>query len=791
MNRRTFGLIAIVSLSPAFCQQPISDSEYRKLRDAQVSETVVVENLVIRRDLGVITLKRGTVSFGPAILGRVTGAVFVGEGAFTLAPAVAYERDHLKTVIGSESVSESFERALLFFTDNAYQELKGTSRVLALPPGAADTWRAMRQHLRERGESNVDAEILADLYNPKQPGFFTAYMRGKKYDDLRFFFKPRGVIQELGPEEVGLTYDDIGKPEAGIWYLAHSSGEYSNGVFRSTEDSPSEDKRVVDVESYRIQVEIAKNEHLAAKAGITFRCMAEGDRVIGFQLLPSLRVNAVRTEGRDLPFIQEDRRRDGTFHVVMPASMMKDRTYQIEIEYAGDQVIHNAGGGNFSVRARTSWYPNNPFPDQAKFDLTYKVLRPYVLVSVGIPKKQEREGDFEVSQWVSDVPLAVAGFNYGAFKKKEAKIEKLSYALEGYAVSDLPDTLKPAAEAIGGMTPVRLMDQTLAQTDVAMRIYDRYFGHPPYGRIAITQQPEFNFGQSWPGLVYLPISAFLDSTQRFQLMGGNNRGLTDFIQEVTPHEVSHQWWGHMVGWASYRDQWLSEGFADFSAGLFLQLTEQKPDKYLKYLEAGRDKILEKNKFGTSANEAGPIFMGLRLDTEHTAGAYQRLIYPKGGYVLHMLRSMMWDPKTNDENFIQMMHDYVATHLYKSASTASFQAVVEKHMTPNMDLAKNGKMDWFFDEWVYGTDVPRYKFEYTLVPEADGKVRLKASLTQSEVSDAFLMSVPLYLELDAGRIARLGTVVMKGNSTKSNLELVLPVKPKRVMINQNFDVLSRK
>ena len=226
-----------------------------------MSETVVVENVVIRRDVGVITLKRGTVSFGPAVLGRVTGAVFVGEGTFTLAPAVPYERDHIKMVIGTESVSESFDRALLFFTDNAYEELKGTSRVRALPPGAADTWRDLRQHLRERGEANVDAEILADLYNPKQAGFFTAYMRGKKYDDLRFFFKPRGVIQELGPEEVGLTYDDIGKPEAGIWYLAHSSGEYSNGVFRSMPDKPTEDKRVVDVESYRIQTEIAKNQH--------------------------------------------------------------------------------------------------------------------------------------------------------------------------------------------------------------------------------------------------------------------------------------------------------------------------------------------------------------------------------------------------------------------------------------------------------------------------------------------------------------------------------------------------
>jgi len=172
MNRHAFCLIAVVFLSPAFCQQPLSDPEYRKLRDAQVSETVVVENVVIRRDVGVITLRRGTISFGPMVLGRVTGGVFVGEGTFTLLPAVPYERDHIKITTGTDSVNESFDRALLFFTDNAYQELKGRSRVQALPPGAAGTWRDLRQHLRERGESNVDAEVLADLYNPSTARVF-------------------------------------------------------------------------------------------------------------------------------------------------------------------------------------------------------------------------------------------------------------------------------------------------------------------------------------------------------------------------------------------------------------------------------------------------------------------------------------------------------------------------------------------------------------------------------------------------------------------------------------------
>src|SRR5262249_27568341 len=146
-------------------------------------------------------------------------------------------------------------------------------------------------------------------------------------------------------------------------------------------------------------------------------------------------------------------------------------------------------------------------------------------------------------------------------------------------------------------------------------VFEQFFGKIPYGRIAITQQPQFNFGQSWPSLVYLPVSAFLDSTQRYQLMGANAFRFAQFIDEVTPHEVSHQWWGHAVGWATYHDQWLSEGFADFSAGLFLQATN-KPgsSEYPNYLERQRKRVIEKNNFGLRANDAGPLWLGLRLDT---------------------------------------------------------------------------------------------------------------------------------------------------------------------------------
>jgi aminopeptidase N len=268
----------------------------------------------------------------------------------------------------------------------------------------------------------------------------------------------------------------------------------------------------------------------------------------------------------------------------------------------------------------------------------------------------------------------------------------------------------------------------------------------------------------------------------------NNR-ITEFIQEVTPHEVSHQWWGHAVGWASYHDQWLSEGFADFSASLFLQYTEGgNLDKYLKFWEHHRHTILDKNQFGLRPNDAGPIWMGLRLNTPRAPGAYNRIVYPKGSYVLHMLRWMMYDPKTGDQKFIAMMRDFVKSHFNTNASTETYKAIVEKHMTPGMDLDGNKRLDWFFDQWVYGTEVPRYKLDYSLTPESDGKVTLRGKVTQSDVSPNFKMTVPIYLDFGKG-IVRMGTIPVMGNMTTNEFQVKLPERPKRVMINYHYDVLA--
>jgi hypothetical protein len=587
----------------------------------------------------------------------------------------------------------------------------------------------------------------------------------------------------LSPEEVALINYDVAGKEEGVWYLSHLESEWKGGAASS-----SEDKRVIDAEHYQIETTI-NGEKLTAKCELTFAGLADGERVLRFNLLPTLRATKVVFGGKEIDYIQEKKNEDSAFYAILPEPVVKGQKYKISVEYQGDKVLADEGGGNFAVGARTSWYPSvNAFNDRATFDLTFLTPKQYVLVGVGKQVKEGKEGDFAVSRWTSEVPLAVAGFNYGKFKKQAVTDEQSKYQIEGYATSELPNWMR-GAEEIGGMTPTRLTEKALVESQNSIRIFNHWFGELPYGRIAISQQPQPNFGQSWPTLVYLPIIAFLDSTQRWQMFGMNN-SLTNFIQEVTPHEVAHQWWGHIVGWASYHDQWISEGFSDFSASLFLQYTEGgKLDKYLKFWENQRKAILEKNQFGLRPNDVGPIWMGQRLSTPKAPGAYQ-MVYPKGSYILHMLRWMMHDRQTQDQKFIAMMRDFVKSHFNDNASTESFRSIVEKHMTPQMDLDGNKRMGWFFSQWVYGTEIPRYKFEYSLTPESDGKVTLRGKVTQSDVSPNFKMVVPLYVDFGKG-VIRLGTIPVMGNMTTDEFPVKLPERPKRVMINYHHDILAHE
>jgi len=809
-------LNSLLLLMPVCLLGQTQDANYRALRDGKLTESFNTENIVLQRDVGTLTFKSGELSLLAPVLGRQAVAVFTGEGRFHLKPALATESARLRFTIGAGEIDEEFDAALLYFTDATGAEVRGQAKSGPVSARNEAELQKFRSQLRARTETprsfmeyamfgeeipNLDAEVLAELYNPAHAGSFVALLHAHKHPQMRFLIRPQGAIPSMGPEEVALINVDPGEEQDGIWYMAHTVAEIHAHTYSS-----SEEKHLIAPEHYQMDVHVGRNDHLAAKASLRFRAVRDGDRVIAFSLLPHLRVSSASLDGKPIDFIQEGVKQDAELSLILPQATVKDHVYTAEMEYEGNKVVSKEGSGNYSVGARENWYPAvSVFRDRATYDITFHSPKGLTLVGVGKLAGEKHEGGDVVTEWKSDEPLLVAGFNFGDFKKKERTDDVSKTALEAYATVEPPDWLKGVSESplddLGGrhqgggesssilLTPSAMADHVLVDALNAVRLYTQWYGPTAFGRLAVTQQPAFNFGQSWPTLIYLPISAFLDPTTRWRLLGRNTfRFSKEFINVVTAHEVAHQWWGHTVGWASYHDNWLSEGFADFSAGLFLEATQPTTDDAQKFWDSERRMLLEKNQYGNRANDVGPLWMGERLNSFKANDASRRVTYGKGAFVLHMLRYQMQDRQTGDQAFIEMMHDFLTTYRGKCASTEDFQRMAEKHMRPDMDLEHNGHLNWFFFDWVYSTDVPSYRLDYTLVDADGGKTLLTMKITQEGVGPLFKMRVPVYLDYD-GKPAKLGTVPMTGSSTSDELKITLVKRPRRVLLNANDDILA--
>jgi aminopeptidase N len=274
------------------------------------------------------------------------------------------------------------------------------------------------------------------------------------------------------------------------------------------------------------------------------------------------------------------------------------------------------------------------------------------------------------------------------------------------------------------------------------------------------------------------------------------------MNEAFTQLLAREWWGNTVGTASFHDGWLADGFADFSGSL-----SDDPAAFRDHWAKAREALLRAPRSFDSElrpNDAGPLWMGELTNTAKTTGNPKRmdihfvprpagaagvLSTSKGGFVLQMLRCMMWDAKSGDRDFRGLMQDYVRQFANQAASTEDFKAVVDQHMKPSMDLEGNHRMDWFFNDWVYGTDIPSYHLEYSLGRDANGKTLLTGKLTQSGVSAGFAMPVPIFGEFGA-KTVRVGVIPIRGDST-GEFQVRLPEMPKRILLNFDQDVLTEK
>jgi hypothetical protein len=811
-----FFVTAAFAVENAAPPAPNSDPTYQQLRNIVLGgEAVAVKDFTLKRDAATFHLYSGTVCFVAPVQGRVTGAVFVGDGNMILEPPIASERRSLKLLTRQDEFVEQYKHLVLRFTDGTYDEIKkaGSMATGGCDGGLLKDSQDALHHNRVL-RFNLDAQLLRDVLGTEPGGMFLAFVAGENYNNKEVFaIDPHGappLVFKVAPEEVEfVTYDEN---KLGIWAAFHLTDEYTNGTATG-----SQNNTLIHIEHQQLDTTIDKNANLSGKATTTFVSQVNGLRVVPFDLFPKLRVQSVSSEnGQPLSFIQEGKDDDAEFFsVILPKGLSVGEKFTIITNYAGKDAVTNEGNGNYFPVARENWYPNSAGPgtgEYTNYDLTLRTPKGMKIAATGTLVSETTEGDYSVTLWKSEAPQTVAGFNFGKFKMEEAKMTKPEYLVQAYANENPPywvQAVRHAAEgneftaprssfglperpevALGNMSTTGLEKKALADGELSIELYTDYFGPIPYKRLAMTQQTACNFGQSWPTLVWLPICSFFDTTVRHQL--GLDFADHGYWKIVAPHEVAHQWWGHDVGFNSYRDQWMSEGFADFSASLFIQMIEKNPKKFVEFWNDERELLTMRNKEGFRAIDAGPLTQGYRLSNSRTGTNITRdVIYPKGAYILHMVRMMMWDRQTGDQNFKATMQDFVKTYSGRAATTEDFKAMLEKHETPEMAALGGGRMDWFFDEYVYGTALPSYDMQSSFDNDPSGNVVLSFKLTQSNVDEKFRMLVPIYLEMADGRALFLGRARLVGNTS---LEQKVPLKglkdkPRRALVNCYDDVLA--
>ncbi|HJP90768.1 MAG TPA: M1 family aminopeptidase [Pyrinomonadaceae bacterium] len=227
---------------------------------------------------------------------------------------------------------------------------------------------------------------------------------------------------------------------------------------------------------------------------------------------------------------------------------------------------------------------------------------------------------------------------------------------------------------------------------------------------------------------------------------------------VVAHEIAHQWFGDDVTESTWSDLWLSEGFATYFAGLFLQRFEGE-DAFQGYMKESAATV-----FAFEKKNRTPIF---DRETQDLMGLLNANSYQKGAWVLHMLRSRL-----GDDAFFRGIRNYYEAHKHSTASTEDLREALEKSSGHNLRA--------FFTRWVYDSGHPQYELTW----QWSGK-DLRLELRQVQPGNAFLDPLPITITTAAGT----RDVILKPVGRQLIQTLELREKPERIEIDPHNTLLD--
>ncbi|MBI5168568.1 MAG: hypothetical protein HZA61_03675 [Candidatus Eisenbacteria bacterium] len=717
-----------------------------------------VNSLMLERDAGTFVLQEGQLVFATPLGGRTVAAVFTGKGTFSFAPRSEIERQQLRRFYGTPTLRVPVQQLVLFFSDSTAAELRGG---LTFAPDTARSlqraWKAAFPYLTLPRTNFVRPLSLAQmLVDGDDNGYFRAMINPGRGGEPMFF-----SLDPLYTERVRLER----RPRDDRQGLKRRYGsEVLSQFFALGDPDTLRRDRNPPYEATRYVTDVVFDAGLGMTASAEVSVAAHGRERgwIGFDLPHHLTLDSLVTAGRRVTFEQQDEN-DLVWARVSPplapgdTAVFRVRWHGVAFEREDDFLRH---------RDLLGWFPRPLFAGEATWDMRFTHPRDYQLVAAGRRDGVEVVGNTQRSHWVVDQPIDLVSFDVNFLRAIRVDRDTLPVTVwmrhldgAGRVTVAKPEALRDA----------RSGDEQVA-FDVAncLEFFGRMFGPPPSAQFHALETPEDTY-IAYPGMIHM------------MLREDRVLGRPDFQPHVLrAHEISHQWFGLAVDNATYHDVWLSEGFADFCSIWYRQAGCKDSKTYLDVLSRWRTDLLENRKFALGeSQQAGPIWLGARTNSSTTPDDYNLVVYEKGAWVLHMLRDMLLDESDPSEaRFRGLLRDWYTRMRGRKAFTEDFRAEVERVM--------NADMGWFFDQWVYGTDVPTYAFSWTAEPAANGQWRVKGRVTQSNVPESFKM--PVFVRVDFGDDGwSRERVWVTGRVTEFELPLA-PKKPTAVKFNDLESVL---
>jgi len=558
--------LCLLTASTAFAQNPAEIARQIRSPLLDPDRAVSLRNVELEIGIALLEIERGVLIPTKPINGRTIELVFIGQARFRAVPADDIEAGQLELFTGQRYLDAAVEEAVLVLAGQDTVETlleRPAPRLLhpSLMSRAEQLLEEWKSKTDRRGTGVEQALFKSLVGDVPFDNYFAVWCRSHELGDFVYQLDPEDVehltlasfmpmwerqrlkrhirIQQRKGRWLGVRVEDLGAWD--IWF--------------STPWAPGSTNRFpgnvgFETERYTLDVTIRRRSlELDGKAGLELTALSDGRRVVTLELYRDLRVRSITDgAGNELFFFRSGRE----ISVVLPEPSVAGEKLLLDVAYGG-RVLKWVGRRTFDLEDTSNWYPHCGSVDRAAYDVTMRWPAKYELIAGGRLVEGGRTGRYRWERRILDIPSISFSFVMGDFlvERHQSGHVELTMAFNRGAPIRLTE---------------RIRERALDAVDRSLRYFEEVFGPYPLDQLAVVTLPR-DFSQSYLGYITLT-----DSVVR--LDPPRSPAAWDWFRNTTiAHEVAHQWWGNLLGWSSYRDQWLSEAMANYSAMIYYRAQE--------------------------------------------------------------------------------------------------------------------------------------------------------------------------------------------------------------------------